>query len=155
MIKPWPLRPVVPDGFTLDDFIVQEAAGAATCPHGVTRPISRTRRVTFGAACRDCPLRARCTTAARGRILTLHPHDALQRAHRARAAEPDFQADYRRYRPMVERSIAWITHGNRRVPYRGVTKNDAWLHLRIAAINLRRLLALGLNSTPGHWALTS
>ena len=56
---------------------------------------------------------------------------------------------------MVERSIAWVTRGNRRVPYRGVFNNDAWLHLRVAAINLRRLLALGLAGTDGHWALAS
>src|SRR4051794_2475135 len=155
VIKPWPLRPVVPGGFTLDDFTVDEAAGTATCPNGITRHITRTRHVVFGAACRGCPLRARCTTAARGRYLTLHPHDALQRAHRARATDPDFQADYRRHRPMVERSIAWLTRGNRRVPHRGVIKNDAWLHLRVAAINLRRLLTLGLTGTDGHWALAS
>ena len=56
---------------------------------------------------------------------------------------------------MVERSIAWLTCRNRRVPYRGVLKNDAWLHLRTAAINLRRLLALGLTCTDRHWALAS
>jgi hypothetical protein len=155
VIKPWRLRPAVPGGFTADDFTVDEAAGTATCPHGVTRRISRTRLVTFGVACRGCPLRARCTTAATGRTLHLHEHDALQRAHRARAADPAFQADYRRYRPMVERSIAWLTRGNRRVPYRGVRKNDAWLHLRVAAINLRRLLALGLTGTGGDWALAT
>jgi hypothetical protein len=155
VIKPWHLRPVVPGGFTPDDFTVDEAAGTATCPAGITRSISRTRKVTFKAACRGCTLRARCTTAARGRSLTLHPHDALQRAHRARAADPDFQADYRRHRPMVERSIAWLTRGNRRVPYRGVLKNDAWLHLRVAAINLRRLLTLGLTGAEGRWALAS
>jgi Transposase DDE domain/Transposase domain (DUF772) len=155
VIKPWPVKPAVPGGFTADDFTVDEAAGTATCPHGVTRSISRTRIVTFGAACRGCPLRARCTTDSRGRHLTLHPHDALQRAHRARAADPDFQATYRRHRPMVERSLAWLTRGNRRVPYRGVAKNDAWLHLRVAAIDLRRLLALGLTGTDGHWALAS
>jgi DDE family transposase len=155
VIKPWRLRAAIPGGFTLDDFVVDETAGTATCPHGVTRPISRTRRITFGAACLDCPLRARCTTAGRGRILHLHPHEALQRAHRARAADPAFQAEYRRHRPMVERSIAWITRGQRRVPYRGVLKNDAWLHLRIAAINLRRLLSLGLTGTDGQWALVS
>jgi hypothetical protein len=49
---------------------------------------------------------------------------------------------------MVERSIAWLTRGQRQVPYRGVIKNDAWLHLRVAAINLRRLLTLGLTGTP-------
>jgi hypothetical protein len=154
VIKPWPLRPVVAGGFTMDEFLVDEAAGTATCPHGITRPISRTRHVVFGAACRGCPLRDRCTTAGRGRSMKLHPHDGLQRAHRVRAADPNFQADYRRHRPMVERSIAWLTRGNRRVPYRGVTNNDAWLHLRVAAINLRRLLNLGLTRA-GRWALAS
>src|SRR3954463_14480270 len=88
VVKPWPLRPAVPGGFILDDFTVDEVAGAAPCPAGITRPISRTRAVTFGAACRGCPLRQDCTTAADGRTLHLHPHDALQRAHRARAADP-------------------------------------------------------------------
>jgi hypothetical protein len=156
VIKPWPLRPVVAGGFSLDDFTVDHAAGTATCPAGVTRPISRTRIVTFGAACRGCPLRARCTTSADGRSVTLHPREALLRAHRLHAADPNFQADYRRHRPMVERSLAWLTRGHRRVPYRGVIKNDAWLHLRAAAINLRRLLTLGLHGSGGHhWALAS
>ena len=70
------------------------------------------------------------------------------------ARQAGFQALYRRHRPMIERSIAWLTRGNRRVPYRGVANNDAWLHLRAAAINLRRLLTLGLTSTQGHWAIT-
>jgi hypothetical protein len=34
-----------------------------------------------------------------------------------------------------------------------VTKNDAWLHHRIAALNLRRLLTLGLTRQNGAWAL--
>jgi hypothetical protein len=155
VIKPWPVRPAVAGGFTADDFAVDETAGTATCPHGVTRPITRTRKVVFGAACRGCPMRDRCTTAARGRYLHLHEHDELLRAHRGRAADPDFQADYRRHRPMVERSIAWITRDNRRVPYRGVIKNDLWLHLRVAAINLRRLLTLGLTGTDSQWVLAS
>ena len=54
---------------------------------------------------------------------------------------------------MVERSLAWLTRRSRRVPYRGVLKNDAWLHLRAAVINLRRLLTLGLTGTDGQWAL--
>jgi len=33
---------------------------------------------------------------------------------------------------MVERSIAWLTRGNRRVRYRGVSKNDHWPHYRVA-----------------------
>jgi hypothetical protein len=57
VIKPWPLRPAVPGGFTLDDFTVDEAAGTVTCPAAITRPITRTRKAVFGVACRGCPLR--------------------------------------------------------------------------------------------------
>ena len=154
IIKPWPLRPTVPGGFTLDDFTVDHEAGAVTCPNHITRSVTRTRYVIFGGACRDCPLRARCTTSATGRTLRLHPHHALQRAHRQRAQDPEFQATYRRHRPMAERSIAWlVAGGNRRLRFRGTTLNDMWLHHRIAGLNLRRLLALGLTRTAGAWAI--
>jgi hypothetical protein len=154
LVKPWPTKPAVAGGFGIDEFTVDEAAGTVTCPNGVTRPISPTRAVIFGAACRDCPLRARCTTAKNGRGLHLHEHDALQREHRRRAQDPQWQQDYRQHRPMVERSIAWLTaKGNRKVRYRGVAKNNDWLHHRLAALNLRRLLTLGLNYDSGAWVL--
>lgn len=54
---------------------------------------------------------------------------------------------------MVERTIAWLTRGARRVPYRGTAKNDAWLHHRAAAINLRQLLTFGLTWDNGTWTL--
>jgi hypothetical protein len=94
-----------------------------------------------------------CTTAAKGRTVQLHEHDLLQRQHRQRAADEGFQDTYRQHRPMVERTIAWLTRSNRRLRYRGVTRNNNWLHNRIAAINLRRLLALGLTLGPTGWAI--
>jgi hypothetical protein len=154
VIKPKPLRPTVEGGLTLDDFTLDEAAATLTCPAGITRTLSAKRTVTFGVACTGCPLRARCTTARDGRTVDVHPHAGLLRAHRIRAADEDLQATYRQHRPMVERSIAWLTRGNRRVPYRGVAKNNAWIHHRVAALNLRRLLALGLNRADGACALT-
>ena len=48
---------------------------------------------------------------------------------------------------MVERTIAWLSRGNRKLRYRGVAKNDHWLHHRTAALNLRRLITLGLTHT--------
>ena len=153
IIKPWPLRPAVPDGFTLDDFVRDTDAETVTCPAGVTRSVSAKNTVSFESACAGCPLRQRCTTARRGRKLVLHEHDLLQRAHRQRATDEGFQATYRQHRPMVERSIAWLTRGARRVPYRGVEKNNNWLHNRVAALNLRRLLAMGLTVEDGAWAL--
>ena len=153
LLKPWPLRSAVPGGFTIDDFTHDPDSGTVTCPAGLTRQITKTHKAVFGIACATCPLRSRCTTAERGRTLQLHEHDLLQREHRKRAADTGFQATYRQHRPMVERSIAWLARGSRRVPYRGVEKNNNWLHHRVAALNLRRLLAMGLANQNGSWIL--
>ncbi len=153
VIKPWPLRAAVEGGFTIDDFTHNVEAGTVTCPAGITRNVTAKRNAVFGVACRTCPLREQCTTSASGRTLVLHEHDQLQREHRVRARDTGFQDTYRTHRPMVERSIAWLTRGNRRVPYRGIEKNNAWLHHRVAALNLRRLLTLGLSTQDGTWTL--
>jgi IS5 family transposase len=152
-VKPAPTRASVPAGFTVDDFTVDHGAGTATCPNGVTKKISRRGYVTFTAACTGCPIRARCTRSRDGKTLKIRPHDALQRAARHAAAGSAWQAEYRQHRPMVERSIAWLVRGNRKVRYRGTTKNDHWLHHRGAALNLRRLTNLGLAFNGTGWAL--
>jgi hypothetical protein len=53
----------------------------------------------------------------------------------------------------VERAIAWlVARGGRRVPYR--LRNNGSLATRAAALNLRRLINLGLTRTPNvTWAL--
>ena len=157
VIKPMPPRPVVAGGFTLDDFTVDEAAGTVTCPNGLPRGITATRRAVFGSACRDCPLRARCTTSARGRTLTLHPQDQLLRhARRDWRDNEELRQVYRRHRPMVERSIAWLIGPKgrcRKLRFRGVSAGDLWLHTRMAGLNLRRLLTLGLVRHSGAWVL--
>jgi Transposase domain (DUF772)/Transposase DDE domain len=155
VIKPAPLRPAVTGGFTLDDFTVDEAAGTVICPNGLTRTLTQGRTATFGAACRGCPLRARCTTAKDGRIVRLHEHDPLLRqARRDWAANPNLRDTYRQHRPMVERSIAWLIGPKgrcRKLRYRGVAANDWWLHTRMAALNLRRLTNLGLHRQHDTW----
>jgi hypothetical protein len=159
IIKPKPLKPTVEGGFTLDDFTVDAAAATVTCPNGITRPITPSRNVTFGAACRHCPLRGRCTSSKSGRTLILHPHDGLLRqARRQWATDPTLRRAYRQHRPNVERVIAQIaTQGGRRVKlrYLGVAKNDWWLRMRCAALNLRRLLSLGLALQAGRWTIAT
>jgi len=101
VIKPKPLRPAVEGGFTLDDFAIDHDARQVTCPAGLTRPVTATSRVTFGAACRACPLRARCTTAASGRKLRLHRRDQILRDARTRwTADPVLREDYKSTGPM-------------------------------------------------------
>jgi Transposase DDE domain/Transposase domain (DUF772) len=155
VIKPPPAQPAVPGGFTADDFAVDEDTGTVTCPAGHTRPMSRTRTVTFGALCRHCPLRSQCTTAAHGRSMTIHPHHGLLRAARAQARTEQFRQAYPT-RSVIERVIAWTAtcSGHRiRLRYRGTVRNDAWLHTRCAAINLRTLVRHGLTRSGGAWVL--
>ena len=136
-----------------------ERAGTVTCPAGRTRPLSPSRAATFGALCRDCPLRARCTTSKTGRSLILHERDDLLRAARAVwVADPDLREDYRQHRPNVERTVAQVaTRGGRRIKlrYRGTAKNNAWLKRRTAALNLRVLLGRGLARVNGAWVLAT
>jgi IS5 family transposase len=152
-VKPRPTRSAVPGGFTVDDFTVNHAAGIVTCPNGLTRTLTRTGYAVFGAGCGGCPLRTRCTTSPAGRTLKIYPHDGLQRIARRDARNPNWCNEYRQYRPMVERAIAWLVRGNRRVRYRGTIKNDHWLHHRAAALNLRKLVSLGLGHDGTAWAL--
>jgi len=99
-------------------------------------------------ACRDCPLRERCTTCKTGCKLVLHERDDLLRAARADwAADAGLRKDYMAHRPNVERAVAQVaTFRGRRLKlrYREVAKNHAWLKRRTAAINLRNLLGKGL-----------
>ena len=155
VIKPKPVQPAVPGGFTLDDFTIREQDGTVTCPAGHTRPMSGKRTVTFGALCGGCPLRARCTTAKDGRSMTIHPREELLRTARAQARTPEFRQAYPT-RSMIERVIAWTaTQNGRRIRLRyiGTVKNDAWLHARCGAINLRTLVKAGLTRDGGTWVL--
>jgi len=152
VIKPLPIRPAVPGGFTRDDFTVDHNARTVTCPNGNTAPISANGNATFGRACDGCPLRARCTTSRTGRSLHVTAHDGLLVAARAQAATGEFAEVYPR-RSLVERSIAWLVKdGHRRCRYRGVKRNQLGLSLRVAAVNLTRLLNLGLHHN-GGWTL--
>ncbi|WP_052391040.1 transposase [Streptomyces sp. NRRL B-24484] len=107
----------------------------------------------FTDQCTGCPLRERCSTAKAGRIVTIRSHhDLLAAARRHAATDRDWQAAYRRWRPPVERAVAWlVAHGNRRLRHIGTIKNNAWLHTRAAALNLRALIKLGLTHNGTTW----
>jgi IS5 family transposase len=159
VIKPWPTarNPYLGDDqFGRDDFRIDYTAGTVTCPNGITVRITARGAARFGARCVGCPVRSRCTARADGRVFNVGGHDQLLATARA-----DWRAgigvdDYRQWRPLVERSIAWlVADGHRRVRYRGVERNRLGLHIRAAAINLRRLLNLGLTHTANGWSLAS
>lgn len=76
------------------------------------------------------------------------------RAHRAPQPGTRTSSPTTQHRPMVERSIAWLTAGNnRRLRYLGVAKTDAWFRLRAGAVNLKLLLSLGLTVREGAFVV--
>ena len=149
----------LPGRFSKDDFAVDLAAGAVTCPAGRVARLGdgvRKRRARFGTACSGCPLASRCTASARGRTIEVGPHEALLAGGRAAARDPAWRADYRATRPIVERKIAHLMrrrHGGRRARVRGRRKVGADFALLAAAVNLARLAVLGLVSTGTSWAV--
>lgn len=153
-VKPFPAS--MPSGvFNRDEFIVDYTARTATCPAGHTVKLTAKNNAVFGSRCGSCPLRSACTNSVEGRTLRLHRHDTLLVENRRAWRAGDFAEEYRQFRPMVERTIAWLTaKGNRRVRYRGVARNQLGLTLRVAAINLRRLVNLGLIHDGTTWAIT-
>ncbi|MGH8940425.1 MAG: transposase, partial [Actinomycetes bacterium] len=105
-IKPWPTTNT--GRFSRDDFTVDHEARTATCPAGHTVHLTAANNAIFERHCAGCPLRQQCTTARDGRTLHLNDYDAeLVEARRA-WRDGDFAKDYRRWRPMVERSLAWL-----------------------------------------------
>lgn len=154
VIKPLPLRPAIEGGFTLDDFEIDEEKSTITCPNGVAVRINSHRRARFAKHCATCPLKKRCTKSKAGRTIVLNEHHDLLAEARRQAMTAEFDHTYRGYRPMVERTIAWLVRGpNRRLRYRGSEKNRLWLLQRVAAVNLKRLLNLGLARQRGRWAM--
>src|SRR5262249_6748221 len=139
VIKPPPLQPAVPGGFTGDDFTVDEQPGTAACPAGHTVPLGRphadgTRLAQFKALCARCPLRRpRPPPTPAGPAGPPPPPPRPPPPRRPPPGRPG-REDPRRWRPPVERAIAWLVAcGGRRVPYRGIASNNAWLANRAAA----------------------
>jgi hypothetical protein len=146
--------------FPKDRLAIDLDGKTVTCPAGVTVPIRpatgrHAGTARFAAACRTCPLAARCTGAKEGRTITIGPHEARLAAARIRQADPAWRADYRATRPKVERKIGHLMrrrHGGRRARVRGLVKVAAGFALLAAAVNLARLGVLGAAYRNGAWA---
>jgi transposase len=136
--------------FSKDHFDIDLGAGTVTCPAGQTTTIpttaARRRQARFNAkTCAACPLRDRCTTSAGGRIIDIGQDEELLIAARAARWTDQFRERYRE-RVRVERKNAQLKSRQAKLPWRGLTKANAWLLLRMATLNLdtmRRIAVVG------------
>jgi hypothetical protein len=148
-----------PNGYSKDHFTIDLVAGTVTCPADHSVSIgkgARHRTARFGALCASCPLRAQCTKARRGRVISIHPHEAALQHAKARQKDPAWQQDYRQHRPVVERKISHFTRrpwGGRKARCRGQKRILTDILTRASVINLARLAILGLHHEPTGWAI--
>ena len=141
------------NGYSKDQFRIDLASGTVTCPADHTVSIRaglRHRVARFGVLCQSCPLRVDCTKSRRGRVISIHPHEAALQHAKARQQDPGWQQDYRTYRPVVERKISHFTRspwGGRKARCRG--------HKRIITDILAREPAPSTSPDWPPWASTT
>ena len=139
-------------GFDRTHFHVHWQTKTVTCPqrqtttgwHPATQRGTEVIVVQFPIeVCQTCPVRVKCTTAARhGRQLTLRPQPVQQALDAARTEQttPGWQRDYA-LRAGVEATIAQATKVTdaRRARYRGLGKTRLQHTIMATALNLIRL----------------
>jgi transposase len=141
------------DLFTAEAFDVSVAERRALCPAGhASTQCSRlenqqtgeiTYRFEWSYHCDDCPLRAQCTNAHRGRRMLVvgQHHDYLQA--RRREMETEAFRQEMRQRNGIEGTISEFTrNGARRTRYRGLAKTALANYFHGAAVNAKRWIRL-------------
>ena len=128
--------------FPKSAFAINVARGTAQCPAGQTTTKLHAsadggKTFEFGACCSDCPLRAQCTTSARGRSLALHRQEA--QLQEARAYQRSAQGRQRlRRRVVVEHRLARLGQlGIGQSRYFGRAKTRFQLMMACSVANLR------------------
>jgi IS5 family transposase len=152
-IKPIPLSAAVPGGVTRDDFTIDLQAKTVTCPAGHTLASTPpARRSSTGAAALPAPR-------------ALHHRQARQDHQHPSPPRPARRGAAPRRRPGLPGQLSALAadggtldrlagrKGHRRVRYRGLARNQLGLSLRVAAINLRRLVTMGLDHHDAGWRL--
>jgi transposase len=134
--------------FSKEDFVIDLGARTVTCPAGNVASIpalgGRGRaQARFGVVCGGCALRVRCTTSPHGRIVEVTAGEELLAPARAARWTEEFRDRYGE-RSRIERKAAQLKYRSPKVPWRGLVKADAWLKLKVAAMNLDRIGRLGL-----------
>ncbi|MBO0783538.1 MAG: IS1182 family transposase, partial [Ktedonobacteraceae bacterium] len=125
--KAWPVR----EGkrFSKQAFTLDRERQVIRCPAEQEMPFVPGGIVHFPKdTCTQCPLKAQCTTSAKGRSVSIHSDEALLIELRQRQQTPQGRAQLRE-RVAVEHTLAHVGRWQgRRARYRGRRKNLFDLH---------------------------
>ena len=120
--KAWPVREV--KRYSIQGFTLVWERQVIRCPAEQEMPFVFGGIVHFPKdICAECPLKAQCTTSAKGRSVSIHPDETLLAELRERQQTPQGRAGLRE-RVAVEHTLAHVGRWQgRRARYRGVRKN--------------------------------
>ena len=120
--KDWPVR--ASKYFHKQTFTLDWERQIICCPAKQEMPFVPGGVVHFPKeTCAQCPLKAQCTTSAKGRSVSIHPDEALLIELRQRQQTPQGRAKLRE-RVAVEHTLAHVGRWQgRRARYRGLRKN--------------------------------
>lgn len=123
------------------EFSIDFDTGQLTCPAKVSMPFEPGKTVHFPKdTCAACPLRARCTTSATGRSISIHPDEQLLAELREHQTTPAGRAKLRE-RVKVEHALAHVGHWQgHHARYRGTRKNLFDLR-RVAVVHNLHVIA--------------
>jgi hypothetical protein len=138
--KPWRVRNTT-GRYPKTEFSIDFDTGQLTCPAKVSMPFEPGKTVHFPKdTCAACPLRARCTTSATGRSISIHPDEQLLAELREHQTTPAGRAKLRE-RVKVEHALAHVGHWQgHHARYRGTRKNLFDLR-RVAVVHNLHVIA--------------
>jgi transposase len=145
--------------YSKEHFEIDSENKTVRCPAGHVVLISASKdgggAALFGGRCTDCSRRDQCTASKDGRTITVHPRESTLKKARDHQKSAEWKAKYRSTRPKVERKLGHMMsrrHGGRRARVRGCVRVRQDFVLLGAAINLKRLAALGVYHTAAGWS---
>ena len=130
------------------EYVYDEYYDCILCPQNQVLSYATTNREGYreykskSYVCKSCPVRGRCTQSQQcTKTVTRHVwHDYIERAEDVRHS-PLGKATYALRSQTIERVFADAKekHAMRYTPYRGLTAVTAWVKLKFAAMNLKKL----------------
>jgi len=147
LVPPWGGALRTHPAYTIDQFHYDEAGHTVTCPRAerLDHEGSTTKKgqlvQRFRCHCRDCPVRAQCTSDPKGRQIEVWPHTTAVQAMRARLKEAPTRQLWRRRAEIIERIFGQIKQheGLRRWTVWGLEAVRTQWSLLCATLNLRIL----------------
>jgi transposase len=132
--------------FTRDQFAYDAGSDTWRCPAGQTlacRKVSWTqqKKEYWSKACGGCPLKARCTKAAKRVIVRDFHEDAREAMHRRARSHPAWMKLRRETAEHPFGTLKWLI-GHPRFLVRGLRKAKSELALGVLSYNLKRVIAI-------------